>query len=159
MAILAGLVQFNEAVDGVVLEVRPAPDRTDYLPLVSVLAGVAMLFACAGWGRADELTTSLEPHVGQTLDLVELGTGKRIVRPVLEGITTRDERATAIRLRAEGESKTMSVPVSGIARIIAGRETIHEADAKASSTALSRSRRAREVHERQQAESRERGCC
>ena len=39
MAILAGLVQFNEAVDGVVLEVRPAPDRTDYLPLVSVLAG------------------------------------------------------------------------------------------------------------------------
>jgi hypothetical protein len=116
----------------------------------------AILLVCAGLARADELGDSLEPHVGQTLDLVELGTGKRIVRPVLEGITTRGDRTTAIRLRAEGEPKTTSVSVAGIAKIIAGRETIHEADAKASSTSLARSRRARELHERLQAESRER---
>ena len=116
----------------------------------------ALLLACVGSTHADELATTLEPHVGQTLDLVELGSGKRLVRPVLEGITTRGDRATAIRLRGEGESKTMSVPVSGIARIIAGRETIHEADAKASSTALARSRRVRDLHDRQVAESRAR---
>jgi hypothetical protein len=116
----------------------------------------ALLLACVGSTHADELATTLEPHVGKTLDLVELGSGKRLVRPLLEGITTRSDRATAIRLRGEGESKTMSVPVSGIARIIAGRETIHEADAKASSTALARSRRARDLHDRQVAESRAR---
>ena len=121
-----------------------------------LFVGGTLVLACAGSAPADELAGALEPHVGQTLDLVELGTGKRLVRPVLEGITIRGDRATAIRLRAEGESKTMSVPVSGIAKIIAGRETIHEADAKASSTALARSRRARELHDRQQVESRER---
>jgi hypothetical protein len=119
-------------------------------------AAWALLLACVGSTLADELATTLEPHVGQTLDLVELGSGKRLVRPLLEGITTRGDRATAIRLRGEGESKTMSVPVSGIARIIAGRETIHEADAKASSTALARSRRVRDLHDRQVAESRAR---
>jgi hypothetical protein len=117
---------------------------------------VAFLLAPTAWTRADELATALAPHVGQTLDLVELGTGKRLVRPVLEGITTRGDRTTALRLRAEGEPKTISVSVGGIARIIAGRETIHAADAKASNTALARSRRVRELHERQEAESRER---
>ena len=116
----------------------------------------AMLLACAGWTHADELAATLAPHVGQALDVVELGTGKRLVRPVLEGITTRGDRTTAIRVRAEGDSKTTSVPVSGIARIVADRETIHEADAKASTAALARSRRAREFYESRQAESRER---
>jgi len=123
---------------------------------VRLFAIGAFLLASTAWTRADELATALAPHVGQTLDLVELGTGKRLVRPVLEGITTRGDRTTAIRLRAEGEPKTISVSVGGIARIIAGRETIHEADAKASNTALARSRRVRELHERQEAESRER---
>ena len=121
-----------------------------------LFASGALLLFCAGWSRADELAAALEPHVGQTLDLVELGTGKRLVRPVLEGVTTRGDQATSLRLRAEGEPKTISVAVSAIAKIVAGRETIHEADAKASNTALARNRRAREVHERQQAESRER---
>jgi antitoxin (DNA-binding transcriptional repressor) of toxin-antitoxin stability system len=126
------------------------------LKTVRLVAIGAFLLAATGWARADELATALEPHVGQTLDLVELGTGKRLVRPMLEGITTRGERTTALRLRAEGETKTITVSVGGIAKIIAGRETIHEADAKASTTALARSRRARELHERQEAESRER---
>ena len=124
--------------------------------LVRPVAIGAFLLAFTGATRADELATALEPHVGQTLDLVELGTGKRLVRPVLEGITTRGDRTTALRLRAEGEPKTTTVAVGGIAKIIAGRETVHEADAQASSTALARSRRARELHERQEAESRER---
>jgi len=123
---------------------------------IGLIAVVAVLLAVTGSMRADDLATALEPHVGQTLDLVELGTGKRLVRPVLEGITTRGDRTTAIRLRAEGEPKTITVSVGGIAKIIAGRETIHEADAKASGTSLARSRRARELHERQQTKSRER---
>ncbi|MFM7289941.1 MAG: hypothetical protein ACKO6B_01765 [Planctomycetia bacterium] len=105
---------------------------------------------------ADELADALAPHVGQTLDLVELGSGKRLVRPVLEGLTTRGDRTTAIRVRAEGETKTVTVGVAGIAKIVAGRETIHEADAKASGAGLARSRRARELHERQEEESRAR---
>jgi len=131
---------------------HPAPRSARLLPV----ALAAALACCAARGRADTLATALEPHVGQKLDLVELGTGKRLVRPVLEGITTRGDRATALRLRAEGETRTVSVPVAGIAKIVAGRETIHEAEAKESNTALARSRRARELHERQQAESRER---
>jgi hypothetical protein len=135
----------------------PSPAR---LRAASLLAGGALLWtllwAWVGATRADELATALEPHVGQTLDLVELGTGKRIVRPVLERITTRGDKTTAIRLRTDGESKAVTVTVAGIAKIVAGRETIHEADAKASSTALARSRRGRELHERLQAESQER---
>jgi hypothetical protein len=123
---------------------------------VRLVAIAAFLLAAMGSTEADELATALEPHVGQTLDLVELGTGKRLVRPVLEGVTTRSNRTTALRLRAEGDVKTITVAVGGIAKIIAGRETIHEVDAKASNTALARSRRARELHERQEAESRER---
>jgi hypothetical protein len=126
------------------------------LHAASLFASGALLLSYAGWSQADELAAALEPHVGQTLDLVELGTGKRLVRPVLEGVTTRGDQAMSLRLQAEGEPKTMSVAVSAIAKIVAGRETIHEADAKASNTALARSRRAREADERQQAESRER---
>jgi hypothetical protein len=50
---------------------------------VSLVAVGMMLLACTGSAPADELATTLETHVGQTLDLVELGTGKRLVRPVL----------------------------------------------------------------------------
>ena len=57
---------------------------------------------------ATGLAERLAPHVGQTLDLVELGTGKRLVRPTLVGLTERKEALTAIRLRAEGETKTVS---------------------------------------------------
>ncbi|MFM8892419.1 MAG: hypothetical protein ACKOTB_12495, partial [Planctomycetia bacterium] len=41
--------------------------------------------------RSDELGAALKPHVGLPLDVVELATGTRFARPVLEGIVTRDE--------------------------------------------------------------------
>ena len=108
--------------------------------------------------RADELATALEPHVGHPLDLVELATGRRFVRPVLEGVTARDERTTALKLRAEEGGRTVTVPLSGISRIIAGRETIHEARPAAGRP---RGRGDREAAERLTAESvarmRERG--
>ena len=120
----------------------------------SILAG-AML---AGFvpARADELADALEPHVGRQLDLVELGTGKRLVRPRLEGVAQRSGTTTAIRLRPEGEAKTTSVPVAGIARIIAGRETIHEGRPRAADATPSRSGRARGLRDRESAASVER---
>ena len=39
--------------------------------------------------RVDVLADSLAAHVGQPIDLVELGTGKRFVRPTLAGLTQR----------------------------------------------------------------------
>ena len=49
---------------------------------------VAAVLASAPWPMAsgDELATRLAPHLGTTLDLVELGTGRRLVRPTLEGM-------------------------------------------------------------------------
>jgi hypothetical protein len=138
--------------------VRRAAAR--HLPVIRITA--ALFIGCgppalgAGAAWADELADALGPRVGQALDLVELGSGKRLVRPVLEGITTRGDRTTAIRVRAEGEARTVTVGVAGIAKIVAGRETIHEADATASGAALARSRRVRELHEKQEEESRAR---
>jgi len=40
-----------------------------------LFVGFSLVLACAGSAQADELAGALEPHVGQTLDLVELGTG------------------------------------------------------------------------------------
>ena len=36
-----------------------------------------------------ELEATLAPYVGQVLDLVELSTGARFVRPTLQGMSTR----------------------------------------------------------------------
>jgi hypothetical protein len=121
------------------------------------LAGAAAIVAVvsAAGAVADELADALAPHVGQTLDVVELGSGKRLVRPLLEGVTERDGRTTGLRLKVEGESRTASVPLAGIATIIAGRETIHQADPPGAG-GRSKSRRSREARARQLAESRAR---
>ena len=107
----------------------------------------ALLAFCADFARADALADALEPHVGQTIDLVELGTGKRLVRPTLDGVTERGGKATALRLTPEGASKTLSVPVTGIAKIIAGRETIHESAGQGKSAVQLRGKKARERRE------------
>jgi len=104
--------------------------------------------ALAADDAATALAKRLAPHVGKTLDLVELGTGKRLVRPTLVGLTERKDAVTAIRLWAEGETKTVSVSLAGIVKIIAARETVYE-HAGAGSGAQSRGRRAREVYEKQ----------
>lgn len=107
----------------------------------------ALLALCADFARGDALADALEPHVGQTIDLVELGTGKRLVRPTLDGVTERGGKATALRLTPEGASKTLSVPVTGIAKIIAGRETIHESTGQGKSAVQLRGKKAREQRE------------
>lgn len=118
------------------------------LSLIVVALCSAASPALAADDAATALAERLTPHVGQTLDLVELGTGKRLVRPTLVGLTERKDAVTAIRLRAEGETKTVSVSLAGIVKIIAARETVYE-HAGAGSGAQSRGRRAREVYEKQ----------
>ena len=116
--------------------------------LICYLAS-ALLACCASAARADALADALEPHVGQTIDLVELGTGKRFVRPTLDGVTERGGKATALRLTPEGATKTVNVPLAGIAKIIAGRETIHESAGNGNSAAQLRGRKARENREQE----------
>lgn len=102
--------------------------------------------------RAEEppdLAAALAPHLGAPIDLVELGTGKRFVRPTLEGVTQRGGKPTALRLKPEGETKIVSVPLAGIAKIVAGRETIHESTGKGSSAAQLRGKRGREKREKE----------
>jgi hypothetical protein len=110
------------------------------------LASALLAFCCSA-ARADTLAAALAPHVGQPIDLVELGTGKRFVRPTLDGVTERGGKATALRLTPEGASKTLSVPLSGIAKIIAGRETIHESAGQGKSAAQLRGKKVREQRE------------
>jgi hypothetical protein len=106
--------------------------------------------------RADELAARLADHVGTTIDLVELGTGRRLVRPVLEGVVEKDDRTTAIRVRPEGQRTPLTLSLAGVAKIVAGRETIHEAEAAGTAWSQVRGRRVREAFERQTAESVER---
>jgi hypothetical protein len=125
------------------------------------LTGFGIVFAAATVaagvaGRADELATRLEPFVGDTLDLVELGTGRRFVRPTLEGVVEKDGKASLLRLRPEGEKAVTSLPVAGVVKIVAGRETIHEAEAKGKGVAQVKGRKAKEAYEKKVAESRER---
>ena len=98
---------------------------------------------------APTLAERLAPHVGLTLDLVELGTGKRLVRPTLVGLTERKDAVAALRLRAEGETRTVSVSLAGIVKIIAARETVYEHSGAGGSAAQLRGRRAREAYEKQ----------
>jgi hypothetical protein len=122
--------------------------------------GLAMLLTMTVAGgptaRGDELATRLEPFVGDTLDLVELGTGKRFVRPTLEGVVEKEGRAALLRLKPEGEKAVTSLPVGGIVKIVAGRETIHEAEAKGKGVAQVKGRKAKEAYEKKVAESRTR---
>jgi len=103
--------------------------------------------------RADELADKLQPHVGATLDLVELGTGKRFVRPTLENVVEKEGRASQLRLRPEGEKAVISLPIGGVVKIVAGRETIHEAEAKGKGAAQLKGKKAKEAYEKKVAES------
>jgi hypothetical protein len=117
-----------------------------------LLALAAVLVASASV-RADELADKLRPHVGQTLDLVELGTGKRFVRPTLENVVEKEGRASQLRLRPEGEKAVISLPIGGVVKIVAGRETIHEAEAKGKGAAQVKGKKAKEAYEKKVAES------
>jgi hypothetical protein len=119
-----------------------------------VLAGtiVAGLLA-AGGARADALADRLAPHVGEAIDLVELGTGRRFVRPVLEGVQERGGKVAALRVRAEGETRVTTLPIGGIVKIVAGRETVHEAESKGTSASQVKARKARADYEKKMAAS------
>lgn len=121
-------------------------------------ACTALVTAAVGTGlaTADELAEKLAPHVGQQLDVVELATGKRFVRPLLEKVVERSGKTTALRIRPEGEPRGVTLTLPAIVKIAAGRETIHEAQAKGKGAAQLRGRRAREAYEKQLAEVHER---
>jgi len=119
-------------------------------PSAAVVAAwmmIALMMIALPTGLADELADRLGPHVGQTLDLVELGTGRRFVRPTLEGVAVTKGRATALRLRAEGERQATSVSLAGVAKIVAGRETIHEAATAGTAWSQLRGRRAKQAYD------------
>jgi hypothetical protein len=121
-------------------------------------AAIVVAVAVAGaWAaavaRGDALADALAPHVGGTLDLVELGTGRRFVRPVLAGVAAKGGVVSALRLKADGQPQVTTVPLAGIVKIIAGRETIHEAEARARGSSQARGKQAREAYARAVAES------
>ena len=121
------------------------------MPRLAALVGLAALTGTPAW--ADTLAEKLAPHVGETIDLVELGTGRRFVRPVLTGVVEKNDAVTGLRLRAEGQTTVSSLSLSGIAKIVAGRETVHEATTTGKAFAQLRGRRVREAYERQAEES------
>lgn len=108
------------------------------------LGAAAAAAPVAAAPAADPVREALAAHVGQTLDVVELGTGRRIVRPRLEGLVEREGSVQAIRLLEEGRTTPTTVQVRGIAEVVVGRETVYEAEAKVGGAAAARGRMARE---------------
>lgn len=119
----------------------------------SILPLCAAACLAVGTARADQLADRLGPHVGTTIDLVELATGKRFVRPQLDGLTMRDDAVTGLTIKPEGGVRSTRLALNSIVKIVAARETIHEAAPQTSGTTSSRGSRAREAYERQRAES------
>jgi hypothetical protein len=117
---------------------------------------VAAIALTSGPVLADAAADALGPHLGKTLDVVEMGTGRRFVRPRLERITVRNGTTTGVRIVEEGRQQVTSLTLRGIAKIMADRETVYEAEAGGGGVAGLRDRAAREQHERELAESRER---
>ena len=117
------------------------------MPRLVALVALAAFAGPSAW--ADTLADKLTPHVGATIDLVELGTGRRFVRPVLAGVVEKNDAVTGLRLRAEGQKTVTTVSLSGIAKIVADRETVHEAETTGKAFAQLRGRRGREAYDRQ----------
>lgn len=118
---------------------------------------LAMAFALAtGPVLADAPADALEPHVGKTLDVVEMGNGRRFVRPRLERITGRNGTTTGVRIVEEGRRQATSLTLRGIVKIVVDRETVYEAEPDGGGAAGLRGRAAREQRDRELAESRRR---
>jgi hypothetical protein len=110
-------------------------------------------FAIADDSAAVGLVEKLAPHVGHVIDLVELATGKRFVRPLLDGVTEKGGAVTALRLKVEGEKKATVVRLGGVVRIVAGREAVYQAAAGGVSAAPLRGATARDRYEKEVAAS------
>ena len=109
----------------------------------------AVLVLTAGPAVADAVAAVLEPHVGKTLDVVELGSGQRFVRPMLERLETRGGRTESLRIVEAGREKTTTLTLRGIAKIVVGRETVYETAGAERGVARrsARDRRTRELAE------------
>ena len=121
--------------------------------LTRLAATVWLVALLAGPARADALGDKLAAHVGTALDVVELGTGRRFVRPTLMGVVVRNDAVTGLRIRPEGQPAVTTLSLSAIAKIVAGRETVHEAETAGKAFATLRGRRASEAYDRQVEES------
>ena len=126
------------------------------MPATATALALASCLAALPPTRGDALAEKLAPHEGGVLDVVELGSGRRLVRPTLDKVVAKNGTATALRLRPEGESRVSSFPLAGITRIVAGRETLHEAEVKQKGSSQLKARRAREAYDRATAASRDR---
>jgi len=126
-------------------------------PVIFIAALLGLLVVAAPAAvRADPLAEALEPHVGQTLDLVEVGTGRRFVRPRLETVVVREGKTQSLRLVEEGQTRPTSILFKGITKIVVGRETVYEADPIAGGAAAKRARAILEKHQAEGAASEER---
>ena len=99
---------------------------------------------------------AIREHVGAVVDLVELSTGKRFVRPTLVGVVERNGRVGGLKLLPEGESKPVVVSLAGVVKVIADRETVYEAASRNTSAMGLKARKLREAYDRAERESAER---
>lgn len=89
---------------------------------------LAMTLAGPPAAVGDAAAEALQPFVGRRLDVIELGTGRRFVRPILQQVVVRRDRTESVRIIAEGERRPISLLMRGIAKVVADRETIYEAE-------------------------------
>jgi len=120
------------------------------------IAVVAATLAAAAPTEPVDVAEALEPWVDRVIDLVELRTGGRFVRPTLAGVTERAGKVTAIRIIPEGTRGVKSLRISGVVKIIAGRETVYESEADGGGAAGARARLARERYQQRLRESQQR---
>ena len=129
-------------------------------PLAMILFGALFVAAPAAAEPAPappaDLAAILAAKQDEPLDVVELGTGRRLVRPVLKGVVVRDGSVVSLRLQPEAEARPITVLLKAITKIVADRETVFEAEAKGGGAAQLRGQRARAAFEKQAAESRAR---
>ncbi len=124
--------------------------------LVAWLAGSPLFPSYAGEDATPADAAAIRKHVGNVLDVVELATGQRFVRPTLMGVVERKGNVGGLKLRPEGESKPVVVPLPGVVKVIAGRETIYEAASRNTSAMGFQARKLREAYDRAERESAER---
>lgn len=122
---------------------------------IGIILAVCLAVFAPGAG-ADEVSKVLEPHVGAVLDLVELGTGRRFVRPKLEKVQIKNDAVESIRITEEGQTRPLTLRLQAIARIVVGRETVYEKEAKGGGIAAKKADILREKHAKEVAASHER---
>lgn len=91
----------------------------------------------------------LQPWEGQTLDLVELSTGKRIIRPTLERLITSKGKVVKLLLKEEGQKRAKPIYVKAIVKISAGRQTIFQSAVQGGTAGQRKAQQARAAYAQQ----------